>query len=103
PQSTATRTSPSVRRSLLLQGVVLGLALMAGVAAWLMGERTYQYAKLSKAAAENHQNPALLNTEMPGVMAVNGALTFGVLGAVLGLAMGLAGGLGGGPRARPFG
>jgi hypothetical protein len=76
--------------------------VLAGVAAWLIGEQTHRYAKLSQVAAENYQNTALLNAEMPGVLTVNGALTFGVLGAVLGLAMGLAGSLCGGPRGRPL-
>lgn len=104
PASSAiTETGPSTRRPVvLLRGVVLGLALLSGLAAWLIGERTFQYARLSKAAAENYQDTARLNAEMPGVLIANGALTFGALGALLGAAMGLAGGLCGGPRGRPF-
>jgi hypothetical protein len=73
--------------------LLMALALLAGTAAWLVGERTMVFSKLSKAAAENIRDSGPLNLEMPGVIAVNGALTFGVLGALLGLAMGLGGGL----------
>jgi hypothetical protein len=73
--------------------LILGLALLAGVAAWLVGEYTMEYAKLSKAAAENYRDYTALNAEMPGVRATNGALTFGALGGLLGLTLGGAGGL----------
>jgi hypothetical protein len=73
--------------------VILGLALLAGVAAWLVGEYTFDYFKPSLAASENYRNPTALNAEMPGVNARNGGLTFGALGGLLGLALGLAGGL----------
>ena len=74
--------------------LVMGLALLAGAAGWLVGERTMEYSKLSRAAAENIGGSyQAMNAEMPGVSAVNGALTFGVLGGLLGLAMGLGGGL----------
>jgi hypothetical protein len=89
-------TGPSIAsRIAKLQNwaVILGLALLAGVAAWLVGEFTFDYFKPSLAASENYQNPRALNLEMPGVVARNGALTFGALGGVLGLALGLAGGL----------
>jgi hypothetical protein len=103
PSSLAAKTSPAALSGRLFRwSAVLALALLAGVAAWLIGERTFQYAKLSKAASENYQNTSLLNAEMPDVLKVNGALTFGVLGAALGLAMGLAGSLCGLPRAHPI-
>jgi len=73
--------------------LVLVLAMLAGVAAWLVGEYTLDYFKPSEAAAENYRNPRALNLEMPGVESRNGALAFGALGGLLGLAMGLAGGL----------
>jgi hypothetical protein len=66
--------------------------LVAGVAAWLEGELVLDYFKPSLAASENFRDPRALNQEMPGVVARNGALTFGPLGGLLGLALGLAGG-----------
>jgi hypothetical protein len=72
--------------------LVIGLALLSGIAAWQVGEHTLDYSKPSRAAAENHRDPSGLNAEMPQVKAVNGALTFGVFGGLLGLALGLAGG-----------
>jgi hypothetical protein len=72
--------------------LVMGLGLLAGAAAWLVGERTFEYSRPSK-AAESIRSFEALNAEMPGVNAINGALTFGVLGGLLGLALGLAGGL----------
>jgi hypothetical protein len=73
--------------------LVLGLAMLAGVAAWRVGESTFGYFQPSLAASENFRDPSALNREMLGVSARNGALTFGVLGGLLGLALGLAGGL----------
>lgn len=73
--------------------LLMTLALLAGIAAWLVGERTMEYARPSKAAAENYRDTTQLNIEMIRVGAINGALTFGVLGALLGLTMGLGGGL----------
>src|SRR6516165_4403047 len=73
--------------------LLLSLSMLAGVAAWLVGERTMVYAKLSRAAAENYRDSTALNAEMPGVRATNGALSFGALGGLLGLTLGGAGGL----------
>jgi hypothetical protein len=73
--------------------LVLSLAILAGVAAWLVGESALDYFKPSDAAASQTYNFEPLNREMLGVSAHNGALTFGVLGGLLGLALGLAGGL----------
>jgi hypothetical protein len=91
PESKPTYASarPPGRRWILL----LGLSLIAGAAAWLAGERTMEYARLSKAAAENYRDSTALNAEMPRVIAINGALTFGTFGGLLGLALGLGGGL----------
>jgi len=69
------------------------LALLGGTLAWLVGEKTFEYASPSRAASENYRDPTALNKEMPGVNSINGALSFGVLGALLGLALGLGGGL----------
>ena len=73
--------------------LLMALGLLAGIVAWQVGERTMEYSKPSRAAASNLRDPTAFNIEMPGVSAVNGALTFGALGALLGLAMGLGGGL----------
>jgi hypothetical protein len=72
---------------------ILGLALLAGVAAWLVGEFTFNYFRPSLAASENYRSSAALNREMIVVSARNGAVTFGLLGGLLGLAMGIAGGV----------
>jgi hypothetical protein len=73
--------------------LIVGLGLLAGVLAWLVGERTMNYARPSLAASENYRDRTALNAEMPRVDAINGALTFGALGAFLGLALGVGGGL----------
>jgi hypothetical protein len=73
--------------------LVLVLAMLAGAAAWRVGESTLDYFKPSEAASANYRDTTDLNREMPRVKALNGALHFGVLGGLLGLALGLAGGL----------
>jgi hypothetical protein len=71
----------------------LTAALLAGGAAWWVGERTYNHFQPSEEAASNPYIFAALNREMKVVNARNGAMTFGALGGLLGLALGLAGGL----------
>src|SRR5262249_52721329 len=73
--------------------LLLGLAILAGVVAWLSGEWTLDYFKPSEAAASSMYDFRALNLEMQRVGAWNGALAFGVLGGLLGLALGTAGGL----------
>src|SRR5262245_22531869 len=73
--------------------LVLGLALVAGVAAWLSGEFTLDYFQPSEEAAGAAYDFRALNREMQPVSAGNGALAFGALGGLLGLALGVAGGL----------
>ena len=79
-------------RGAMISMAILGLALLAGVAAWRVGESTLNTFQSSK-AAENIRDPTILNQEMPRVGSLNAAVGFGPLGALLGLAMGLAGGL----------
>jgi hypothetical protein len=73
--------------------LVMGIAMLAGVAAWLVGEYTLDYFMPSRAAAENFRDSSALNREMPGVNALNGAVNLGTFGGLLGLALGIAGGL----------
>jgi hypothetical protein len=73
--------------------LVLGLAILAGVAAWLVGEYTLDHFKPSAKAASQTYNFGPLNLEMEQVSAWNGALAFGALGGLLGLGLGVAGGL----------
>jgi hypothetical protein len=73
--------------------LVLVLALVAGVAAWLAGEFTLDYFKPSEEAASAPYDFRALNREMAEVGAYNGAVAFGTLGGLLGLGLGLAGGL----------
>jgi hypothetical protein len=75
--------------------LILALAMLAAVAAWLVGESTHSFFKPSLAASENFRDPSGLNREMPGVNSRNGALTYGAFGGLLGLALGMAGGLAG--------
>lgn len=71
--------------------LVLALAMLTGVAAWLVGEYTMSVFQASKKASENYRDPTGLNLEMPRVNALNGALTFGAFGGLLGFALGLGG------------
>jgi hypothetical protein len=73
--------------------MILCLAILAGVAAWLVGEPNLGRFKPSAAAAAEAYNFRALNQETARANAFNGALAFGVFGGVLGLALGLAGGL----------
>ncbi len=75
--------------------MILGLAILAAVAAWQVGESAHNYFRPTLAASENFRDPAALNREMPAVYSRNGALTYGALGGLLGLALGVAGGLAG--------
>jgi hypothetical protein len=75
----------------------LALALAAGVASGLIGEKTFELFQ-PPAWAVNMQQPAdldtvVLNREVGRANARNGAAVFGGLGGLLGLALGLAGGL----------
>jgi hypothetical protein len=88
------RPANGIQKSrVLIWVLLLGLGLLAGIAAWLVGERTMVYTRPSLAASENYRDSGPLNIEMLHVTAINGSLTFGALGALLGLAMGLGGGL----------
>ncbi|HZW29932.1 MAG TPA: hypothetical protein VFF52_04445 [Isosphaeraceae bacterium] len=92
PSSSPAPQAPTAGPGVAIPMAVLGLALLAGAAAWLVGESTLDSFHTSK-AAENYQRPEILNQEMPRVSSLNGAVGFGPFGALLGLAMGLAGGL----------
>jgi hypothetical protein len=73
--------------------LILGLAMLAAVVAWQVGEATYDLFKLTPAVAANFRDPTGINREMPVVNSRNGAVAYGALGGLLGLALGLAGGL----------
>jgi len=73
--------------------VASAAALLAGVAAWLVGEATLDYYKPSKEAAEQLRNFVALNREQSIANGRNGAIAFGALGGLLGLGLGVAGGL----------
>jgi hypothetical protein len=92
PSSSSAPQASAASRGATIPTAILGLALLAGIAAWLVGESTLNYFQTSK-AAENIRDPTILNQEMPRVSSLNGAVGFGLFGALLGLAMGLAGGL----------
>jgi hypothetical protein len=81
---------PEVIRTWLM---TLAAALLAGIASWLVGERTYDYFRPSEGAGADLFRFAALNRETSIAQARNGAVTFGALGALLGLGLGLAGGL----------
>jgi hypothetical protein len=68
-------------------------ALLAGTAAWLIGEAGLDYYQPSEKAAAEPYDHEPLNREMEVVSGRNGAIAFGALGGLLGLALGLAGGL----------
>jgi hypothetical protein len=72
--------------------MIITLAMLGGVAAWLFGEQALNHFRPSEAAASQRYAFGALNKEMLWVSAENGALSFGALGGFLGLAMGLAGG-----------
>jgi hypothetical protein len=86
----AVPSSPGIKES----AAVLGVALMAGLLAWGIGEKTHDHYGLSAEAeaAQNARNFALLNREKRIIDQKNAAITFGAFGAVLGLLAGAAGG-----------
>ncbi len=71
----------------------LGAALVAGLMSWYIGERTFDYFKVSQAAAQNTFDPGPMRREMAVTVPRNVAIAYGTLGALLGFMMGLAGGL----------
>jgi hypothetical protein len=73
--------------------IVVGLALLAGASAWLVGEATFDHFRPSEAAAAQSINFRALNEEQSRANIYNGALAFGALGGLLGLALGVGGGL----------
>jgi hypothetical protein len=73
--------------------VILGLAVLAGIASWHWGEVVLDYFKPSEKVSASRQMFVALNKEMAHANALNGALAFGALGGFLALALGLAGGL----------
>lgn len=72
---------------------VLGLAALAGCAAWGVGELTLDLFKPSSAASADPYSFNALNDQIARVSGINGALAFGALGGALGVALGIAGGL----------
>lgn len=74
-------------------GLPLGIALLAGVLAWAIGEKTHNYFKPSEKAAAEAYNFTQLNIELRSTKSQNGAMSFGALGALMGLGFGMAGGL----------
>ncbi len=66
-------------------------AVLAGVAAWLVGEATLEYFVPPPKIVGNVNTPAIADSIVADRK--NASLAHGVLGAVLGLALGLAGGL----------
>lgn len=74
--------------------MALTAALLAGVAAWLVGEATLGYFKPPLSISERYDRGfAALNQAQAKANGENGAVAFGALGGLLGLALGLAGGL----------
>jgi len=73
--------------------MVIGLAIVAGVAAWAVGEAGLDHFQPSAAAASQAYSFAAVNKETERTNALNGAMIFGAFGGLLGLAMGLGGGL----------
>ena len=73
--------------------LTMGLALLGGTAAWIVGELALDYFKPSEAASSQRFDFTALNKEMAVVSSYNGAVAFGALGGLVGLALGLAGGL----------
>jgi hypothetical protein len=71
----------------------VGLALLAGLAAWQVGESMLDYFKPSQAAASQAYDFRALGREQSQANARNGLVAFGALGGLLGAALGLAGGL----------
>jgi hypothetical protein len=85
-------SSPKPSAHTLLKAMIISLAILGGVAAWLFGESRLDYFRPSEKAASQRFDFSGLNKEMLWVSAENGALSFGALGGFLGFAMGLAGG-----------
>jgi hypothetical protein len=82
-----------------LAAITVGLAALAGLAAWPISEfvtqpenRHFLFRASEKAAADPY-NFVALNRETALANGINGAIAFGGLGALLGLGLGLAGGL----------
>ena len=71
---------------------VIVAALVAGVLAWGIGERTYGYFGPSAKALQSSREFLALNREQRAADQKNTAIAFGTFGAVLGLVFGSAGG-----------
>ncbi|MGC8643419.1 MAG: hypothetical protein ACP5XB_26475 [Isosphaeraceae bacterium] len=82
--------------------LTLALALLAGAAAWWVGEAYLDYFKPSQAASSQRFDFTALNKEKAVANAYNGTLAFGALGGFVGLALGLAGGFSRRPGGSPL-
>src|SRR4051812_29395689 len=72
-RNTDSRPAPAVTAAKARVWIMaLGLSMLAGVAAWLIGEYAFEYVKPSKAVAENYRDSSGLNREMPVVNSLNG-------------------------------
>jgi hypothetical protein len=84
----AVRAMPGLRASVL----AVGAALVAGLLAWGIGEKTYDYYRPSVGPQRGSGDFAALNREKRIADQKNTAIAFGTFGALLGLLSGAAGG-----------
>jgi hypothetical protein len=93
PHVAGTDDASSALVPLRLWILVLAAAVIAGMLAWTVGEKTYGLYRPSKEAYANRYNFAEINRQQAVADRKNGAIAFGTFGALLGLFCGAAGGL----------
>lgn len=95
---TTTNNQPTVSRSKI--GVIVLMALCAGLLSWLLGERSREFAVVPLEISSKNYQYAELNAATSRVNAINGSLVFGVLGGLTCLALVLSARLIGGESGR---
>jgi hypothetical protein len=93
PSLRATPVKGAASSSNFLWVCVLGAGLGAGLLAWFIGERMYNYYRPSAEAQQNRFEFAALNREQGRADQKNAAIAYGTFGALLGLLVGASGGL----------
>jgi hypothetical protein len=88
----ASRETPGLTdsRALARWIAIVLLATLAGLAAWLGGEATYQHFKPSEESSSQRFEFSALNRELSLSSTRNSAVAYGLLGACIGLCLGLA-------------
>jgi MFS family permease len=91
--SDAPKAVPPAPAAVWLWAAALGGALVAGLLAWEIGEKTYNYYQPSPESRRSRYDFSRLNREQAVADRKNAAIAYGTFGALLGMFLGASGGI----------